>query len=189
MFYKALDDYLTKSSKFIDLRLAVIEAAGDLFGTSSNEVAQAGLAFDFVGITNGQGGDYTENLPDNPGAEYFLIYNTDATDDPNTLYRVKVDSDDNFLNNEVQPLTTSTFNSRPSVTDKGDAAVFVASDNTIHVITTSPGEDPEENILQDQQMWSNVVISKGGTKIAAVTNDQDAKIYVYDFETQEWGEF
>jgi bacillolysin len=189
VFYKALDDYLTKSSKFIDLRLAVIKAAGDLFGTSSNEVAQAGLAFDFVGITNGQGGDYEENLPDNPGAEYFLIYNTDGSDDSNTLYRVKVDGDDNFRNNEVLPLTTSTFNSRPSVTDKGDAAVFVASDNTIHVINTSPEEDPEENILQDQKIWSNVVISKGGTKIAAVTKDQDAKIYVYDFETKEWGEF
>jgi bacillolysin len=188
VFYKALDDYLTKSSKFIDLRLAVIKAAGDLFGASSNEVAQAGIAFDFVGITDGQGGDYTENLPDNPGSEYFLIYNTDETDN-NTLYRVKVDADDNFLNNEVEPLTTTDFNSRPSVTDNGDVAVFVAEDNTIHVITTSPDEDPVENVLQDDQMWSNVVISKGGTKIAAVTNAQDATIHVYDFETEEWGAF
>jgi bacillolysin len=188
VFYKALEDYLTKSSKFIDLRLAVIKAAGDLFGTSSNEVAQAGLAFDFVGITSGQGGDYTENLPDNPGAEYFLIYNT-STSDSNTLYRVTVDGDDDFDQDEVLPLTTTVFNSRPSVTDKGDVAVFVAADNTIHVITTSPDVDPEEDVLQNQQIWSNVVISKGGSKIAAVTNDQDAKIYVYDFETQEWGEF
>ena len=188
VFYRALDDYLTKSSKFIDLRLAVVKAAGDLFGTSSNEVAQAGLAFDFVGITNGQGGDYTENLPDNPGAEYFLIYNTDESDN-NTLYRVKVDADDNFFNNEVIPLSTTGFKSRPSVTDKGDVAVFVADDNTIHVVTTSPDKDPVENVLQDDAMWSNVVISKGGTKIAAVTNGQDATIHVYDFETEEWGEF
>jgi len=188
VFYKALDDYLTKSSKFVDLRLAVIKAAGDLFGTSSNEVAQAGVAFDFVGITNGQGGTYTENLPDNPGAEYLLIYNTDGSDN-NTLYRVKVDGDDNFLNNDVVPLSTTGFKSRPSVTDKGDIAVFVGNDNTIHVITTDPGKDPEEHVLQNDAIWSNVVISKGGTKIAAVTNAQDATIHVYDFETQEWGAF
>ena len=87
VFYKALDDYLTKSSQFIDLRLAVIKAAGDLFGAGSNEVTQAGIAFDFVGITNGQAGDYTETLPDNPGTEFLLVYNTD-TSTPNTLYRV-----------------------------------------------------------------------------------------------------
>lgn len=188
VYYKALDDYLTKSSKFIDLRLAVIKAAGDLFGPSSNEVTQAGIAFDFVGIGNGQGGTYTENLPDNPGAEYFLVYNT-ADTDPNSLYRVKVDSDDNFNNNEVTPLTKTAFNSRPSVTDKGDVAVFVAADKTIHVITTTPGKEPEEHTLQDETIWSNVVVSKGGSKIAAVTSAQDAKIYVYDFETEEWGEF
>jgi bacillolysin len=188
VFYKALDDYLTKSSKFIDLRLAVIKAAGDLFGTSSNEAAQAAIAFDFVGITAGPGGTYTENLPDNPGAEYFLVYNTAESND-NTLWRVKVDDNDEFEDNEVEPLTTTVFQSRPSVTDKGDIAVFVAADKTIHVITTSPDEDAEEDVLQNQQIWSNVVISKGGTKIAAVTSDQDAKIYVYDFETAEWGEF
>lgn len=188
VFYKALDDYLTKSSKFIDLRLAVIKAAGDLFGAASNEATQAGLAFDFVGITNGQGGDYTENLPDNPGAEYFLIYNTNPANS-STLYRVNVDEDDDFKNNEGEPLTTTEFYSRPSVTDKGDVAVFVAADNTIHVITTTPGEEPQESVLQDQQIWSNVVVSKGGTKIAAVTTDQDAMIYVYDFEKDDWGQF
>ena len=186
VFYKALDDYLTKSSQFIDLRLAVIKAAGDLFGTSSNEASQAGLAFDFVGIGSGPGGVYEENLPDNPGVEYYLIYNTD-TSDPNTLVRVQ--DKEEIQQGDAVPLTTTTLHSRPSVTDKGDAAVFVADDNTIHVITTTPGEDPDEKVLQNQQIWSNVVVSKGGTKIAAVTNDQDAKIYVYDFESEEWGEF
>ncbi len=182
VFYKALDDYLTKSSQFIDLRLAVIKAAGDLFGTSSNEVTQAGLAFDFVGITNGQGGDYTETLPGNPGTEFLLVYNTDESS-PNTLYRSTIDG------NTLTPLTTTDFVSRPSITDRGDVAVFVAADNTIHVITTAPGDDPVENVLQEEQIWSNVVVSKGGTKIAAVTNAQQPEIHVYDFESEQWGTF
>ncbi len=181
VFYKALADYLTKSSKFIDLRLAVSKAASDLYGAGSNEVTQAGIAFDAVGITTGQGGDYTESLPDNPGAEFMLVYNTD-TPDPNTLYRTSLSS------NPVA-LTQTEFNSRPSVTDKGDVTVFVAADHTIHIIHTAPGSSPDESVLQEEQIWSNVVVSKGGTKLAAVTTAEEPLIYVYDFESDEWGEF
>ena len=34
VFYKALDDYLTSTSQFIDWRIAVIQAASDLYGAS-----------------------------------------------------------------------------------------------------------------------------------------------------------
>jgi len=182
VFFRALDEYLTKSSQFIDLRLSVIKAAGDLFGAASNEATQAGLAFDAVGITTGQPGDYTETLPDNPGTEFMLVYNTDGAD-PNTLYRTSLDG------SVVAALTTTDFTSRPSITDKGDVAVFVAADNTIHLITTTPGSTPTEIVLQPQPIWSNVVVSKGGTKIAAVTTAQEPFIYVYDFESEEWLEF
>ncbi|HTE30629.1 MAG TPA: M4 family metallopeptidase [Chryseolinea sp.] len=182
VYYKALTDYLTKSSQFIDLRLAVIKAAGDLYGTGSNEVTQAGLAFDAVGITNGQGGDYTEELPGNPGTEFLLVYNTDPGDN-NTLYRASL------TGGNATALTTTVFNSRPSITDKGDVAVFVAADHTIHVIKTEPGSSATESVLQDETIWSNVVVSKGGSKLAAVTTDQEPKIYVYDFSTRQWGQF
>ena len=183
VFYKALDDYLTKSSRFIDLRLAVIQAATDLYGAGSAEVVAAGNAFDAVGITNGQGGDYEEELPTNPGTEFMLVYNTDVSD-PNTLYRATTTSPASF-----EDLTTTDFLSRPSVTDRGDVAVFVASDNTIHAIKLLPNATAAETVLQSQQIWSNVVVSKGGTKMAAVTTDQDASIYVYDFGSGEWAQF
>ena len=182
IYYWALDQYLTKSSQFIDLRLAVIQAASDLFGAGSAEVIEAGLAFDAVGIGNGEGGDYTESLPPNPGAEFLLIYNTDETDN-NTLYRTAV------VGNGTQALSTTEFISRPSVTDKGDVAVFVAADHTIHAVKTFPGQAMFETELQEETIWSNVVVSKGGSKLAAVTSDQEPKIYVYDFGLQEWAEF
>ncbi|HEY3387107.1 MAG TPA: M4 family metallopeptidase, partial [Saprospiraceae bacterium] len=183
VFYKALDDYLTKSSQFIDLRLAVIKAAGDLFGASSNEVTKAGEAFNAVGIGAGQGGDYEEELPSNPGAEFLLLTNTDGAD-PNSLYRTPT----NNLSNIV-PLTTTGFKSKPSVTDDGSVAVFVASDKTIHAIITQPGEDPDEFVIQDDPIWSNVAVSKGGNRMAAVTEAWDNTIYVYDFVSEAWGEF
>jgi Zn-dependent metalloprotease len=182
VFYKALDDYLTKSSQFIDLRLAVVNAAGDLYGPASNEVTQAGLAFDAVGIGAGTGGDYTENLPGNSGVEFLLIYNTDLADD-NTLYRT------NLSGSKFEALSQTRFVSRPSITDDGTTAVFVGEDNKIHALNSEPGKVPGEIILQNDPIWSNAVVSKGGTKLAAVTLAQDATIYVYDFASEEWAEF
>lgn len=180
IFYKALDDYLTKSSQFIDLRLAVVKAAGDLYTASSNEVRQAGLAFDAVGITNGQGGDYEEDLPANPGTEFMLINNTDSAD-PNTLYRADING-----SNDFKALTRTGFVSRPSVTDDGSAAVFVAADHTLHVVTIDPNDELQEVVLQEEKIWSNVAVSKGGTRLAAVTTEEENKIYVYDFDSEVW---
>jgi bacillolysin len=182
VYYKALDDYLTKSSQFIDLRLAVIKAAGDLYGANSAEVTQARSAFDAVGITDGQGGDYEEPLPPNPGGEFLLVYNTDPSN-ANSLYRA------NASLSKVDPLTTTGLISRPSVTDDGSIAVFVAADKTIHAIVTKPGEIADEYVVQNEPIWSNVAVSKDGNRMAAVTEDQDNTIYVYDFVTEDWGEF
>ena len=161
------------------MRLAVIKAAGDLYGTTSTEVTQAGLAFDAVGITNGQGGDYEDELPENPGSEFLLVYNTDDGD-ANTLYRVPA----NLANST--PLTKTDAISRPSVTDDGSGAVFVAADKTIHAIVTKPGEEPNEYIIQNEKIWSNVAVSKDGNRLAAVTEAADNRIYIYDFETEKW---
>ncbi len=180
VFYKALADYLTKSSKFIDLRLAVIKAAGDLYGTSSNEVTQAGIAFDAVGIVSAPGGDYTETIPANPGSEFLLIYNTDPNE-ANSLYRL--------AGANAIPISTTGLRNKPSVTDDGSVAVFVAGDNTIHMIVTDPKDTPQETVLQADRIWSNVVISKGGNRLAAVTTAEDKIIHVYDFTTEIWASF
>lgn len=182
IYYRALTLYLTKSSQFIDLRNAVIQAATDLFGAGSNEVTKAGTSFDAVGIAAGEGGDYTDNIETNPGSEYMLVYNTHTADD-NTLYRVPVDSEN------ATPLTTTSFLSKPSVTDDGAVAVFVGADHKIYVIVTSPDEDPQEFILDDRPIWSNAVVSKGGNRLAAITAEADQAIHIYDFTTEEWQGF
>ncbi|MCB0847418.1 MAG: peptidase M4 family protein, partial [Bacteroidetes bacterium] len=41
IYYRALDRYLTRSSKFVDCRIAVIQAATDLHGANSAEVSAA----------------------------------------------------------------------------------------------------------------------------------------------------
>ncbi len=186
VYYKALDEYLTKSSQFIDLRLAVIKAATVLHGAGSNEVTQAGLAFDAVGIVNGTGGTGGGSIPPqdypvNPGDEYLLVTNTDPAD-VNSLYRSTTSG------TNLQALTKTLIKSRPSITDNGEIAVFVAADGTIHAINVKPGVAPGETVISSE-LWDNAVVSKDGTKMAAVTTQQDTSIYVYHFASQKWGRF
>jgi len=181
VYYKALTDYLTKSSQFIDLRLAVIQAATDIYGEGSNQVIQAGLAFDAVGISNGQATEVVINLPENPGEEYMLLLNTDPGD-INTLYRS--DMDLNF-----EPLSTTPVASRPSVQDDGFEAVFVTGDSTLHSIIVSPEYVAEEISIQDEPIWGNVVLSKDGNRVGAVTAFADTTIWVYDYGSERWQDF
>lgn len=184
VYYKALKDYLTKSSQFIDLRLAVIKAATDIYGAGSEEVTQAGTAFDAVGITDGQGTNNNPDLPENPGDEYLLVYNTDPADD-GTLYRSNLE-----LTELTQLSKTPYFAlTRPSVSDNGEWAVFAAADSTIHGVVTLPGEDPDEWVVASDHYWFNAVLSKDGNRMALVSNYADATITLYDFITDQPHDF
>jgi Zn-dependent metalloprotease len=78
VYYKALTDYLVKSSQFIDMRNAIVQSATDFFGASSAEVAAAKSAFDQVGIGSGSGGDYEGDIDLNNGTD--LIVATDGSE-------------------------------------------------------------------------------------------------------------
>lgn len=180
VFYRALFNYLTRSSQFIDLRLTVIQAAKDLYGNNSTEVTAAMNAFDQVGLTDGSATDVEEELPSNPGDDFILLVNTELSD-PNTLYRSTTDASD------FTPLSQTVVNSRPSIMDDGSNAVFVAGDKTLHAISLSPSY--EEFVLQNEEIWGNVAVSKDGNMIAAVTTEQDSAIWVYSFQKEEWAYF
>ncbi|WP_243291916.1 M4 family metallopeptidase [Bacillus sp. FJAT-47783] len=50
IFYRALTQYLTASSNFSHLRASAVQAATDLYGSGSQEVASVNQAFDAVGV-------------------------------------------------------------------------------------------------------------------------------------------
>lgn len=171
VYYKALSTYLTQNSQFIDLRLAVVKSAKELYGDAAS--TQAGLAFDAVGISEKTQGTYTTTLPINPGLEHLLLYNTEDSDD-NGLYRV---DGENFA-----PLTGKIMLNKPSVTDDGNYAVFVGTDNKIYGINVNPDASAVPVVIQDQAIWYNVAVSKDGNRIAAITLDTDTSIYIFDLE-------
>jgi bacillolysin len=87
------------------------------------------------------------------------------------------------MQSTFDPLTMTELTSRPSVSDNGFEAFFVAGDSTLRSIITSPEYLPEEDFLQDdpEHIFGNVVLSKDGNRIAAVTAFADTTIWLYDY--------
>jgi bacillolysin len=181
VFYRALTNYLTSKSQFIDLRIAVVQSAKDLYGDSSMEVIEAENAFDAVGIYDEESVDYAQNYPVNPGQEYLLTYDTNLAN-PKTLYRSSI-TGTNFY-----ALSTTKMKRSVSVSDDGSGAVFVANDDKIKVISTDPNHI-QEFYLSDVAFFDNVVISKDGNRLAAISTEIDKAIYVYDFISAQWSKF
>jgi hypothetical protein len=175
VYYRALTTYLLPNSNFTDLRLYIIKSASDLYST--NEVLQAGLAFDAVGIIDGVTPLIVKQLPTNSGVENMLIYGTGDT----TIY---------IANSNLKALWPKKINVKPSITDDGKSAYFVGFDKKIYSVTTDPSiSQPIYSLVQNSPMWSNVAISKDGKRLAAVTTYQDSSIYVYDFGKTKWYRF
>ncbi len=173
MYYRALANYLTKSSQFTDCRVAVVKAAGDLFGTS--EVNAVRKAFDEVGITGETGGDYEDDVNVNPGTEFILTTGASNTG----LFLMDKDG------KELAKLSSKTLISKPSVTDDGTVIVYVASDKKLYFTTINwaQGQFTADQSLDNSPIWRSIVISKDGDRIAALFDDKTNQIFVYDFNS------
>ena len=170
VYYKALRDYLVKSSQFIDCRIAVIQAATDLY--SATEANAAAQAFADVGIGSGQGGNYQGVLAVNPGQDFTVCTTTDGQ--KLDLY---------FGNSFLGTLFDQGVASRPSVTDNGQQIVFAdAAGNIIGIDLSYNGGvvTPQVNELSFFPDWRSVAISKDGRFVAGLSKVENSRIYITD---------
>ncbi len=185
VFYHALDKYLVKSSKFLDLRYAVVQACKDKFGAGTPLVGIAENAFNAVGIGSGNTGggtpdDYQDDINPNPGDD-FVLFTNDAQPQ---IYVSLPDGSGVSVLSPTQPL------SRPSVTDDGEWIVFIGKDKKMHLIVIDwTTGTPSETIIQNQPIWVNVAIAKDGSRIAAIPDAVSPLIQVFDFGLNEWSDF
>ncbi len=171
IFYRALNNYLTKSSQFVDLRAAAEKAADDLYGSA--EVSAISSAFGQVGIGAGGGGNYENDANENPGQD-FILY-TDLNYDAIYL----ADADGMIISN---PLSNTGIASKPSVTDDGSEIVFIGKDKKMYIISIDwSAGSASQDVLEESEQWRNVVISKDGNRIAALRDAVSNEIFVYDF--------
>lgn len=181
VFYRALTEYLTKSSGFIDLRIAIVQSARDLYGDSSIEMHEAAWAFESVGIYEEQLVDKTPLYEANPGEEMLLTYDTNPLD-PVSLY-LSTSGGTNY-----RPLTNTPMVGKASVTDDGKTAVFVSAERRIRMIHTGTS-DVNEQIISGFNYYDNVAISKNGQRLAATRGFADGSVYVIDLVSGEGRQF
>ncbi len=174
VFYDVLTNYLVASSQFVDLRYAVVQACTQTYGANSNQVAAANSAFDAVGISgSGGGNDYQEDIEVNPGEDFVLWSD------------LELSTINNALTNGTFDGTFSNTNhiSKPSLTDDGSIILFIdeAGDMIEIDIDWSTGQILDEYTIEGSGIWRNVATSKDGSKLAAITNEYDNRIFVFDF--------
>ncbi len=172
VFYRALVYYLTKNAQFIDFRIAVVQAAKDLYGENSNEVLQAASAFDQVGIYDESTVEKEVDYEVNSGEDFLMSYDTDEFSDA-TLYRSSVTAENFFQ------VTTTDMKGKVSITDDGTALVFAGEDDYMKYIVMD-GDNVEEGDLSSDAFWDNVAISKDGNRVAGISTEIDTTIYVFD---------
>jgi len=176
VYYRALEQYLTKSSQFIDARLAVVQAAQDLYGTTVANRAKA--AFDEVEIFNGNGTTTQTDIEVNPGDDLILFTNENQS----ALYIA--DREGNLLFN---PLTDQNPISVPSITDDGTEIVFVNDENKLYYLRLDWETQSivEEGVLGFSDTYRNVVFSRDGLLMAALRDNPDNEIFVFDWTVQQ----
>lgn len=181
VYYRALTSYLTKSSRFVDLRVAIEQSANDLYGDDIKNAASN--AFTAVGIGESGGGDPPNqtDLSLNPGNDYIIC--TDENYSGLYLFDGNLD----LIGN---PLSSTPIQSKPSISDNGTEIVFVGQDEKIHYININwQTGDVNEDIIQSQAIWRNAIISKDGEHLAALTTEIENKLHVYNFNLEQWKEF
>ncbi len=175
VYYDALVDGLTRNSQFIDLRIAIIEAATNRYG---NNVAQAAAqAFDQVGILEGEATDVIIDIEENTGDD-FVLYST------GNKVELKVFSPSGIISGTTT-LANEGLESRHSITDDGSLLVYVAADKTLRFIQFDWDRlEFGQGSLSDEPVWRNAAISKDGARLAALTDEVDNTILVFDLERQ-----
>ncbi len=175
VYYRALANYLTKSSNFVDCRIAVVKAAGDLY--DAGVVAAAREAFDKVEVFGEDGGNYQKDAQPNPGDDLILF----TQENNDNLYIFTPDG-----NEVANPLSTSNPISKPSVTDAGNVIVFVADDKKVHYLTIdwNAGTVDEQTLnFTGINEWRNTAISKDGRLLAVLRESVDNEVVVVDLAT------
>jgi len=186
VWYRALTTYLTKSSQFVDARVATVRAATDLYGAT--EIAAVRAAWDAVGVVGEDDTNYEVDVEVNPGEDFvlFTVVEQDifGNQSQNNLYVANPAGELLF-----DPLTGRNPISKPSVTDNGSEILYVNDSLRLAYafIDWETGTKQADFLFNatdsngNQIEWRNAAFSKDGTKLSALRLAEEPFIYVFDF--------
>lgn len=167
IYYRALTNYLTQNSQFIDARLALCKSAADIYGADGPEEKAVKHAFDVVEVFGDSGSPGPDTLAPVEGEEWIAA--VDGVD--GSLWCIDT------TGTTFERLTTTTVFGKPSVTEEGDYILFVDGSNNLRIIgSDGQGETP---LSTSGEIWS-IAISPNGEKLAFTSIYIDTTIYILD---------
>ncbi len=177
IYYRVMEArYLNAQSNFVDMRLAAVQAATDLYGSQSAEVNAVKSAFDAVGIFDGTGAQPPQDLPAVQGEQWIATVNADAANTSLFLVRPEVNSPQDIVQLTTTQVYLNTANP-VTVSDNGALLYFVDKETNIRVIRS---DGLGEEVITNLPGWRSVAISPQGTKLAATRVEIDTTIYIFD---------
>lgn len=138
IYYRAIAK-LNRNSQFIDMRLACIQSAEELFGNGSEQARKTAEAFNVVEIYEQPGSPDPVPIPTVSGADSLLFTFVSWLDGYTYLARREEAQGDGAegMAYDTWPLAAGKI---PSVTGDGSAALFVTADFDIALLDTLTGE-------------------------------------------------
>ncbi len=182
IYYRILDArYLNSRSNFVDLRLAALRAATDLFGESGAEIDAVAAAFDGVGIVGSEGESAPQDRNPVDGEQWIAVVNGEPDDNSLLLVRPEIAAAEDVVQLTGTQVFTGTGNP-VSVSDDGSIILFVDADNFIRFIFS---DGTGEEVISEDANWSSIALSPDGKRLAATSVFQDTTIYIFNLEDPE----
>jgi Zn-dependent metalloprotease len=169
IFYRAQTVHLVSNSQFVDMRLACIAAAEELFGPDSPPAAKVAEAFDGVEIFESAASPEPRPMPPVSGNDSGIFIRDDLLTGASFLARYEKDLNDDAMGTWLSCYDISL--ARPSVSGDGSMVFFVDSIQDACFIETG-GVDCEECLeldglihsvamSADQQVYGFVLLEDG----------------------------
>ena len=171
IFYRILQaKYLNRQAQFLDMRIAALQSAQDLFGKPSIEYSAVRTAFNNVGIIDSEP-PFPEPIA--RGQQQIAAIRYDAG---NTLSLLNP----TYYDDTITLSGTSVFtgSSNPvTIPGNGEHVLFIDSYNYIRSVDL---DSRFESAISSSGIWSSIASSPDGTRVAATTKWADSLIYIFD---------
>lgn len=184
IYYKALQNYMTRNSQFIDCRLACEKAATDLFG-SGTELTSVQSSFAAVGIGGAPTNNNQNDVPSQTGGKDYIAFLT-ATGAIG--YLDTVEATPLLFNSPAAVARVSSDGSKAQLTTPrtGKNIWFVDNNGFLNYIIAETGEVrffPNLNIMENGDLWNAAVAPDESYVALSSDYAQDPNIYIFDGNT------
>lgn len=176
IYYRVLNNrYLTKQANFIDMRLACIKAAEELFGKNTNEVNVVKNSFSQVGIGEGSGSNPGPDLPPVDGSDWIALVS--AQDFGLYIAKPVIQNPSTDIRKLTSTQVFAQNNGTLTVPENGSAILFIDGTNKLKLIRT---DGTGETFIDNNSVWRSIAISPNGQFLAATSVSEEPVIYIFD---------